>query len=48
MDDKPKTYYLSWLDPRNNKLRDAGVAFYNEDFGEYALKINEDYEIQFF
>jgi len=39
---KPETYYLAWLDPRNKKIRDAGVAFYNKEFGEYQLKIDED------
>lgn len=45
---KPETLYLAWLDPRDKKLRDAGVAFYNEQYGEYMLKIDEDYGKRFF
>ena len=39
---KSETYYLSWLNPRDKKLRDAGVAFYNQQYGEYLLKVDED------
>ena len=33
---------LGWLDPRTDKINQAGVAFYNEDYGEYYLKIDEE------
>ncbi|MCB9092873.1 MAG: hypothetical protein H6621_00065 [Halobacteriovoraceae bacterium] len=39
---KPETLLLGWLDPRNEKVTHAGVAFYNEKFGEYLLKIDEE------
>ena len=45
---KPETFYLGWLDPRNKKIREAGVAFYVEEYGEYLLKIDEDYGKQFY
>ena len=36
------TYSLKWLDPKNLESLPAGVAFYNKDYGEYHLKIDED------
>ena len=33
---------LGWLDPRNNRINHAGVAFYNNSYGEYLLKIDEE------
>lgn len=39
---KQETFYLGWLDPRDQKIRDAGVAFYNDEYAEYFLKIDED------
>lgn len=35
-----ETYYLWWLDPTTQKRTQAGVAFYEEGFGEYRLKID--------
>lgn len=48
MKEKIETYYLSWKNPREHSLRNAGVAFYNEKFGEYVLKIDEDRGVQYF
>ena len=48
MEEKIETYYLSWKDPRDDSLRNAGVAFYNEKFGEFVLKIDEDCGVQYF
>lgn len=45
---KTETFYLKWQDPRDQKLRDAGVAFYNEEYGEYLLKVDEDQGKQLF
>lgn len=45
---KPETLYLGWYDPRTHKVNHAGVAFYNEQYGEYFLKIDEDSDKQFF
>lgn len=45
---KSETYYLSWLNPRDKKLRDAGVAFYNKEYGEYFLKVDEDEGKQYY
>ena len=40
--EKSETFILGWLDPRDNKVNHAGVAFYNPRYGEYLLKIDED------
>ncbi|MBY0315641.1 MAG: hypothetical protein K2Q26_08985 [Bdellovibrionales bacterium] len=38
-----KNYYpLAWYDPRTGKSFNAGHAFYNENYGEYFLKILEE------
>ena len=39
---KPETLRLGWLNPVTNEVRNAGVAFYIEKFGEYILKIDEE------
>lgn len=39
---KNETFSLGWLDPRTNKVNQAGVAFFNETYGEYFLKIDEE------
>ena len=39
---RSETFILGWLDPRDNKVNHAGVAFYNPRYGEYLLKIDED------
>ncbi len=33
---------LGWMDPRNDIVHHAGVAFYNPNYGEYLLKIDEE------
>ena len=40
--EKSETLTLGWLDPRDHKVNHAGVAFYNPEYGEYLLKIDED------
>ena len=35
-------FSLGWLDPRDKSLLSAGVAFYNEEYGEFFLKIDEE------
>lgn len=35
-------FFLGWLDPRDKSILPAGVAFYNENFGEFFLKIDEE------
>lgn len=35
-------FQLSWLDPRDGSRLPAGVSFYNHEFGEYLLKIDEE------
>lgn len=42
---KDKYYYpLAWFDPRNAKTFSAGHAVYNDNYGEYYLKILEEPE----
>lgn len=35
-------FVLGWLDPRDDSVNYAGVGFYNQKYGEYALKVDED------
>jgi len=37
---KPEKFYLWWLDRNTNKRLPAGVAFYEEQYSEYRLKID--------
>lgn len=37
-----ETLLLGWLDPRDNSVNQAGVSFYNSNYGEYLLKIDEE------
>ena len=37
---KPDLFYLYWLDTFTGKRYRAGVAFYQEDFSEYQLKLD--------
>lgn len=37
-----ETLILGWLDPRDNTVNHAGVSFYNTNYGEYLLKIDEE------
>jgi hypothetical protein len=38
---KPLTHYISWIDPQTKKTYNAGVAFYEEEYAEYRLKIDD-------
>lgn len=40
LDAKVEKFKLSWLDSQTGKKHPAGVAFYNEQEGEYRLKID--------
>lgn len=35
-----ETLYLWWLDPHTQKRYPAGVAFHEDEYGEYRLKID--------
>ncbi len=37
-----ETLTLGWLDKRDNTVNQAGVSFYNSNYGEYLLKIDEE------
>ncbi len=37
-----KEYPLGWYDPRSGEIFHAGFAVYNEDRGDYFLKIAEE------
>ncbi|MBK24510.1 MAG: hypothetical protein CME70_11000 [Halobacteriovorax sp.] len=37
---KNETFQLYWFEPQSNKYFPAGVAFHDEQFGEYRLKID--------
>lgn len=37
---KPEKFYLWWMDRQTSKRLPAGVAFYEEKFSEYRLKID--------
>lgn len=39
---KRDVFTLGWLDPRNQKILPAGVAFYNDEYDEFQLKIDEE------
>jgi len=39
---KREVFSLGWLDPRTNKINQAGVAFFCQRWGEYLLKIDEE------
>ncbi len=39
---KNETFILGWLDPRNDTVHHAGVAFYNSSYGEYLLRVDEE------
>ena len=39
---RSETFILGWLDPRDNTVHQAGVGFYNSEYGEFFLKIDED------
>lgn len=39
---KKEVFSLGWLNPRNKKINQAGVAFFCPNYGEYFLKIDEE------
>ena len=39
---KNENFILGWLDPRDNTVNYAGIAFYLPKYGEYVLKIDEE------
>ena len=40
--EKNQTLILGWLDPRDESVINAGVGFYNADYDEYNLRIDEE------
>ena len=40
MTDKSETFYLWWLDPKNGTRKPAGVGFFDNEFGDYRLKLD--------
>ena len=40
MNEKIETNYLYWINPQNKKRYSAGVAFYEEEYSEYRLKVD--------
>ncbi len=45
---KNETFQLWWFEPDSKKLFPAGVAFHDEQFGEYRLKIDMFPENQYY
>ena len=45
---KNETFQLWWYDQQTNKYYPAGVAFHDEQFGEYRLKIDMHPENQYY
>ncbi len=45
---KSNTHYLWWLNEQSGKRLPAGVAFYEEEYGEYRLKLDALPEIQYY
>lgn len=41
-EDQKKVFKLEWLDPRTGQVFDAGIAVFNQMYGEYFLKIYEE------
>lgn len=42
MQDTTKPLPLGWQDPRTKNTTCAGVAFFNQQYGDYLLKIDEE------
>ena len=40
--EKPDAFHLAWRDPKSGISHAAGMAFYNEKYGEYFLRIDEE------
>ena len=39
---RQRVSYLNWLQPASKFMLPAGVAYYNAEYGEYFLKIDEE------
>lgn len=46
--ERPEALLLWWLDSKTGKNLPAGVAFHDEKFGEYRLKIDVLPEVQYY
>ena len=42
LNEQKKIFNMGWLDPRTGQVFEAGVAIFNQMYGEYYLKIFED------
>ncbi|MBY0384967.1 hypothetical protein K2X05_07400 [bacterium] len=40
--EQKKVFNMGWLDPRTGQVFEAGVAVFNQMYGEYYLKILEE------
>ena len=47
-DKKPKVFQLWWFDKEEKRHFPAGVAFHEDNFGEYRLKIDMHPENQYY
>lgn len=37
---RTETFYLWWLDPTKGSRKPAGVAFFDDEFGDYRFKLD--------
>jgi hypothetical protein len=37
---KTETFYLSWFDAKDGSRKPAGVAFFDDEFGDYRFKLD--------
>ena len=42
INEQKKVFEMGWLDPRTGQVFEAGVAVFNQMYGEYYLKIFEE------
>ena len=42
INEQKKVFNMGWLDPRTGQVFEAGVAVFNQMYGEYYLKILEE------
>ncbi len=42
LNEQKKVFQMGWLDPRTGQVFEAGVAVFNQMYGEYYLKIYEE------
>ena len=45
---KPEKFDLWWISPLNEKRQYAGVAFFDETYGEYRLRLDYEPETQLY